>query len=278
MNRKMDKEILRKIKIIENLIKNEKQNEKLDDNHYYILEEINTRLDDIIDNKVNKIIKSKNINIGEFKKIPIEILKKIFCFIEIKQLFNMKLVCHLFNELIDEHIKENITYCLIIDSNKNIRRSLYMTVQCDKCKDINNNYINEKIICNKIKSLGCKCKYNICEYNSRFVKNLEIKYIPGYLYDNYYYTNDKNETIKKDTTIYFLEDLNYIKHIYDTSKINNSRFFLMLKSDNEKGKVMSKISIILKDILNIIVSNTIKNLEIYFLDNILDNLYEKIYI
>lgn len=254
------------------------KNENIKDDHFYVLKEIDMNLDNIIKNKINKIMNSKNRNLGIFNNFPIEILDEIFNFVDFKNLLPLKLVCQLFNDLINEYIKKYITYCLEINVCRKNRRNLYMMIYCDNCKDMKNNYINERSILNRINIIGCKCKYKKCEYNPNYINFLEIKYTPGYLYDNIYYTNDKLEFIKKDTTHYFIEDMEYINNIYTNSKIIKSKLFLTLRSEDDDGKNTKKIDIILKKILKIILSNTIKEAEIYFLDYIFNVIYEDVYV
>lgn len=102
--------ILLKIKKIENTIMDIDGKNK----DHYILSELNKSLDYILKNEIQKLINLKNRDNGLFKKLPNEVLEKIFSFIDIKLLSQLRLVCHLFNNIISEYINKNITYCFML--------------------------------------------------------------------------------------------------------------------------------------------------------------------
>lgn len=188
-------------------------------------------------------------------KIPKEIIENIFNFIDIKSMFLMKTVCKLFNKTISEIINKNITYYFIFNLHKeNTFKEFYMVLECDECKYIKNNYINNNKIYNRIVSMfnnECnKCKYKEIHSEPLYIKNLQIAcVIPDIEYINY------NELINNKK---------YLFNFYTNNKIINTKIFII---NNEKS------ILILQEILNIILSESHGILEIYFSCNLNKEVY-----
>lgn len=249
-------EILLKVKKIENVVKS--INYK--NNNPRVLYNTNKKLDNILNNEIEKLIKLKNNNNGLFEKIPNELLEHIFSFLEIKDLFPLKLVCDLFNEFISKYIKQNITYCLIFFMRDNIiDKDIYLFIECNDCKIKGNSYIDDKIIWKKMYSKMYVSRCSKCKYKSYYddeindIRKIEFRYIEA-THDNE--NNDLTLNYQKKNKI-------YIDNIYKKNTIISTRIFLL---NNEKKNTFKK------NILEIILKNSYRNLEIYILGKSLKNI------
>lgn len=229
-------EILFKLKKIENTII------EIDDKkNQHIISIINNKLSHILNNEIQKLINLKNRDNGRFKSLPNEVLLNIFKFIDIKDLMKIKNVCHLFNDIISEYTRNYISYCFTFYIYENdIYTDNSIIIECEDCKNINNRYINKNDIYKKNIDKCKKCKYKNT-YDEPFrLRKVILKYI---------ILNSININMK-----IIEKNKMYINNIYKNNKINDSKIFIINKEEN---------NVIYRDILNIILTNSYGNLEIY---------------
>lgn len=193
------KDILYKIKYIENMIINTKRNNHNNKLFYILNENIDSILENDIKN-INNISKTKNKN--GFKNLPVEIIENIFDYIDINLLFNIKYLCKKLNHIIDNYLEKHIYYSFVFKINKyNISKSFYQKIICNNCKNI-------------LSSSCKKCKIKKCEYKYKNIKNVEIKIVENYSY--------KDELMVKQSN----EFIDIIKEVYNNSNIYNLRLII----------------------------------------------------
>lgn len=226
-NKSLHDEVIKNLELIKELIINENNNILLNNINLTLKKEISR-------------IKKKYNNL-----LPIEIMKRIFLNLDIKELYNLKTVYKYWSPIIDEVIEEKIVYSIIFNQCRNKQEiSFFMRIRCDLCsKRITNNMsCHERYL--DIKRSCSKCKYKNITDIDEFLKKI-VNFEIVYIFDENNYQS--NEVVQKQ-----LFDL--ISRIYYEANVINTKLIIIdnnrYYSNIENKKIKNKIKLIVENVLN----------------------------
>lgn len=226
-NRTLHDEIIKNLELIKELIINEDNDILLNNINLTLKKEISR-------------IKKKNNNL-----LPIEIMKRIFLNLDIKELYNLKTVYKYWTPIIDNVIEEKIVYSIIFNQCRNKQEiSFFVRIRCVSCSKriADNMSCREKYL--DIKRSCSKCKYkSITDIDNilKKISNFEIIYIFD---ENNYQNNEvvQNQLFDLIDRIYYESDVINTKLLI----IDNNKYY----SNTENEEIKNKIKLIVENVLN----------------------------
>lgn len=226
-NRTLHDEIIKNLELIKELIINEDNDILLNNINLTLKKEISR-------------IKKKNNNL-----LPIEIMKRIFLNLDIKELYNLKTVYKYWTPIIDNVIEEKIVYSIIFNQCRNKQEiSFFVRIRCVSCSKriADNMSCREKYL--DIKRSCSKCKYkSITDIDDilKKISNFEIIYIFD---ENNYQNNEvvQNQLFDLIDRIYYESDVINTKLLI----IDNNKYY----SNTENEEIKNKIKLIVENVLN----------------------------
>lgn len=217
-NKSLHDEVIKNLELIKELIINENNNILLNNINLTLKKEISR-------------IKKKYNNL-----LPIEIMKRIFLNLDIKELYNLKTVYKYWSPIIDEVIEEKIVYSIIFNQCRNKQEiSFFMRIRCDLCsKRITNNMsCHERYL--DIKRSCSKCKYKNITDIDEFLKKI-VNFEIVYIFDENNYQS--NEVVQKQL-FDLISRIYYEANVINTKLIiiDNNRYYVILKIKKLKIKL-----------------------------------------